>query len=128
MGRSSSSCNTLRPTRKHWPQRDRSRDRLALGHRHHGPTCECAVDRILKINFVDTNYGRCPSLTFRRRFSTGPPWRIRGSGQNENVSGGGHACHMSRSQSTHVDINPASGPWFLTEAPPVHAGSQALLR
>lgn len=60
MGRSSSSCNTLRPTRKHCRRGTRSRDRLALGHRHHGPTCECAVDRILKINFVDTNHGRCP--------------------------------------------------------------------
>ena len=87
------------------------------------------MGKILKINFIGTNHARCPKLYIPKRDSQlSRPGAYTGSEQNENVSGGGHACHMSRSQSTDVDIHPASGPWFLTEAPPVHAGSQARLR
>jgi hypothetical protein len=35
---------------------------------------------------------------------------------------------MSRSKTANVDIHPALGPWFLTEAPLVNVGSQAHLR
>lgn len=100
-----------------------------IGHRNHGLTCEYATGRIMEINFIVTNHGRCPMPYIPSGDSQlSRPGAYAGSGQNENVSGRGHACYMSRSQSTGVDIYPASGPWFLTEAPPVNAGSQAHLR
>ena len=106
----------------------RSRGRLALGHRHHVPTCEYAVGRIRRSISSRRITAAALCLTLSGDSQLSRPDARAGSGQNKNVSGGGHACRMRRSHSTGVRIHPALEPWFLTKVLPVSAGSQARLR